>query len=202
MILLLEDKLLFKLSSILMITLALVLSSCASVQHGAREYSDPTIASQPHTILPGEQIAILVFGQAELSKTYNVDDKGNISMPLVGSISTLGLTPPKLANRITNLLAQKYLRNPSVSVEMVTYVPIYVTGAIKNAGQFAYTPGITAESAIVAAGGYMRGAIKTTVKITRRNNGRIFEANVALQTPLAAGDIIRIYGSVASGDSQ
>lgn len=163
-----------------------------------REYADPILTSKPHVILAGEQIKVTVFGQTDLSNTYRVDDRGQISIPLLGMVDVYGKSPAQLSQYITFLLSQEFLRNPSVAVEMVSYTPIYLTGAIRNAGQFTYTPGITVAAAIASAGGFSKGANKTLVRITRRDNGKVFEANVALQTPLAAGDIVQIFGSINS----
>lgn len=164
-----------------------------------REYADPVLTSKPHTILAGEQIKITVFGQADLSNTYRVDDRGLISMPLLGGVSAFGKTPAQLSTYVAYLLSQKYIRNPNVSVEIAVYTPIYIIGGVRSAGQFAYTPGLTVAAAIAGAGGFATGANQTLVRVTRRDNGKIFEANVALQTPLAAGDIIRVFGGITSG---
>lgn len=161
-----------------------------------RQYADPILTTKPHVILAGEQIKVTVFGQTDLTNTYRVDDRGQISMPLLGMVAVFGKTPSQLSQYLTYLLSQRYLRNPSVSVEITTYTPIYITGAVKSAGQFAFTPGMSAGAAIAGAGGFLSGANKTIVRITRRDNGRVFEANVALQTPLAAGDIIQIFGTL------
>lgn len=177
--------------------MALLLTSCTSVTGGMREYDDPILTARPHTILAGEQIKITVFGQTDLSNTYRVNDRGQISMPLLGVVDAFGKTPTQLSEYIAYLLAQQYLRNPSVSAEITTYTPIYIVGAVRNAGQFTFTPGVTAAAAIASAGGFLKGANLTLVRITRRDNGKVFEANVALQTPLAAGDIVQVFGPVA-----
>uniref|UniRef100_A0A2A4Z8D9 Uncharacterized protein n=1 Tax=OCS116 cluster bacterium TaxID=2030921 RepID=A0A2A4Z8D9_9PROT len=186
-------------SSILkaIVFLALLLTSCTSVTGEMREYEDPILTAKPHTILAGEQIKITVFGQTDLSNIYRVNDRGQISMPLLGVVAAFGKTPTQLSEYIAYLLAQQYLRNPSVSAEITTYTPIYIVGSVKTAGQFTFTPGVTAAAAIAGAGGFLKGANRTTVRITRRDNGKVFEANVALQTPLAAGDIVQVFGPAA-----
>lgn len=178
--------------------LALLLASCTTVPTETREYNDPVLISKPHTILANEQIKITVFGQIDLSNTYTVDDRGQISMPLLGVIPAYGKTPAQMSQFIAFLLSQKYIRNPSVNVEMVRYSPIYISGAINNAGQFTYAPGMTVAAAIASAGGFSSGANRNLVRITRRENGKIKEASVALPTPLAAGDIIQVFGSITS----
>ncbi|MBL1420141.1 MAG: polysaccharide biosynthesis/export family protein [Alphaproteobacteria bacterium] len=182
----------------IIVFLALLLASCTSIPSGMREYNDPILTAKPHTILAGEQIKITVFGQTDLSNTYRVNDRGQISMPLLGVVATFGKTPTQLSEYIAYLLSQQYLRNPSVSAEITTYTPIYIVGAVKSAGQFAFTPGVTAAAAIAGAGGFLRGANLTKVRLTRRDNGKVFEANVALQTPLAAGDIVQVFGPLST----
>lgn len=176
--------------------LGLLLASCSTIPTDNRQYSDPILASKPHTILAGEQIKVTVFGQADLSGDYRVDDRGQISMPLVGMVAAYGKTPAQLSEYIAFILGEKFLRNPSVAVEMIIYTPIYITGAVQAPGQFVYTPGINVAAAIAGAGGFLKTAVKTQVRITRRDNGRVFEANVALQTPLSAGDIIQVFGDI------
>ncbi|NRA87119.1 MAG: polysaccharide biosynthesis/export family protein [Rhizobiales bacterium] len=184
----------------IVILMSLFLVSCTAQQHISREYENPSLFTKPHRILTGEQIQVTVYGQANLSKNYRVDDRGNISFPLLGIISSHDKTPNQLADNIAYLLSQKYIKNPNVTVEMVTYTPIFITGAVKNVGQFTFVPGITAEAAIAGAGGFLQSANKTVVKITRRNGNVIQEHNVALQTPLAAGDIVRVYGNLFSSE--
>ena len=40
----------------------------------------------------GDELRIIVFGQADLTNTYAVDKAGTISMPLIGSVSARGRT--------------------------------------------------------------------------------------------------------------
>lgn len=178
--------------------LGLLLASCTTVPTDTLQYADPVLLTKPHTILAGEQIKVTVFGQLELSGDYRVDDRGQISMPLIGIVAAYGKTPSQMSEYIAFLLGQKFLRNPSVSVEMIVYTPIYITGAIRSPGQFVYSPGVTAGASIASAGGFLKSANKVKVRITRRENGRVSEATVALQTPLAAGDIVQVFGDIST----
>ena len=50
------------------------------------------------------------------------------------------------------------MRNPDVAVEIETYRPFFIQGAVKSAGQFAYVYGMTVRAAISTAGGYSETA--------------------------------------------
>ena len=49
---------------------------------------------------------------------------------------------------MTAALANGFLRDPSVAVEIQQYRPFFIQGAVKNAGQFPYVYGMTARAAI------------------------------------------------------
>jgi polysaccharide export outer membrane protein len=65
----------------------------------------------------GDQLRVIVFGQDNLSRLYNVDSSSSVALPLIGPIRARGLTPAQLANDIANELKQKYVKDPKVSVE-------------------------------------------------------------------------------------
>ena len=46
--------------------------------------------------------------------------------------------------------------DPRVTVEIANYRPINVIGEVRNAGQYAYRPGISLKDAIAMAGGSTR----------------------------------------------
>ncbi len=88
-------------------------------------------------------VRVSVYGEAELTKSYSVDDAGALSLPLVGPVPVRGKTTQATAKAITAALAQGYIREPSVAVEIETYRPFFIQGEVDNAGQFAYVYGMT-----------------------------------------------------------
>ena len=88
----------------------------------------------PYALDTGDVVRVTVYGEAELTKSYKVDDGGAVSLPLVGAIHVRGLTTQMAAANITAALADGYIREPSVAVEIETYRPFFIQGAIKNAG--------------------------------------------------------------------
>jgi polysaccharide export outer membrane protein len=70
--------------------------------------------SNEYVIGSGDSLSILVYQAPELSdQGITVRPDGKISMPLVQDINAAGLTPPELANDITQRLRQ-YVKNPIV----------------------------------------------------------------------------------------
>ena len=72
------------------------------------------------------------------------------------------------AAAITAALAAGYIREPSVAVEIETYRPFFIQGAVKTGGQFPYVYGMTVRAAICTAGGFADTADRTKAIVYRR----------------------------------
>jgi polysaccharide biosynthesis/export protein len=131
----------------------------------------PVIPFERYTLDGGDQVRVVVFGQENLSRVYAVDGSGYISMTLVGGVRARALTTFQLASAIASSLKAKYVKDPKVTAEVVTYRPIFVLGEVKKAGQFAYVNGITVEMAVAIAEGYTERANQRKVRLTRRFGG-------------------------------
>lgn len=83
-------------------------------------------------------VSVAVFELPELNRDIQVDTKGDIAMPLVGSIQAEGLTSDELARQITGRLAARYVRSPSVQVGIKETVAklITVEGSVVKPGTF------------------------------------------------------------------
>ena len=152
--------------------------------------SYPTEHRGPYTLDGGDVVRVSVYGDDSLSKTYKVDDTGTLSFPLVGAVPVRGLTVPQASAAIAAALADGFMRNPNVSVEIDTYRPFFIQGAVKGAGQFAYVPGMTVRAAVSTAGGYTDTANRNRVTIYRSSGEQMDKANVDLDFPVEPGDTI------------
>ncbi|MCC6862592.1 MAG: polysaccharide biosynthesis/export family protein [Bryobacterales bacterium] len=87
---------------------------------------------------PDDVLEIQVFQVPELNRTVRVDQKGSITLPLLGAVRAESLTPSGLEEKLAGLLAEKYLNNPSVSVFVREYKsrPVSVVGAVKLPGLY------------------------------------------------------------------
>ena len=103
---------------------------------------------------PGDQITVTVFGQADLSGTFQIDGDGYIELPLVGGVMVKQLTPKEGERAIEAKLADGYMNRPVVSVSVGEVRPVYVLGDVKTPGAYPFRYGISVLSAIAQAGGY------------------------------------------------
>ena len=172
---------------------ALVLGGCSDSLPGKEAPMKVNAPGQEYKLEPGNQIRLTVFNETTLSGDFIVDPSGNVSLPLVGNIPAAGITASTLAGRIGNKLVQgSLLRDPQVSVEILTFRPFYVLGEVRQPGEFPYTPGVTVLSAIARAGGYDYRARENRVLLVRQEGGEQVSYFATEQTPLLPGDIVKV----------
>ncbi len=140
----------------------------------------------------GDKINIRVLGEQDLTGEYTVDPSGNISLPYVPSLQVAGQTPAEVEKRITARLKQGYIRDPQVAVQIATLRPFYITGEVTASGSFPYQPGMTAQNAIILAGGYSPRANRNHVMLTRRTARGMVTYKVPLSTQIYPGDIVYV----------
>jgi polysaccharide export outer membrane protein len=180
----------FALSRIAVACVALL----AGCQPGADLQPMPDYAPAGYHLGGGDQIRIITFGSEQLSGQFKVDDQGNVAMPLVGNVSAAGLTPSAFAAKLSrDLKSENYLKNPSVSVEVLAYRPIFVLGEVNKPGQYPFSPGMTMLTAVAVAGGFTYRAVETYASDVRTQNGRVITGKITPESFLAPGDVIKIY---------
>lgn len=141
----------------------------------------------------GDRLRVFVYGQPNLSRIYNVDQSGNISVPLIGNIRARGLTTVGLEGAIRSRLSQGLVRDPQVTVDVQQNRPFFILGEVRNAGQFPYVTGMTVEMAVAIAGGFGERANERKARLTRRNGAHNEVVDVPLDTELEPGDTVYIY---------
>jgi polysaccharide export outer membrane protein len=107
-----------------------------------------------YTLAPGDRIAVAVIGQADLSAELMIDNAGDISLPLIGTMAVGGLTASACQELIRSKLAGGFLNNPTVSVRISELRPLYIIGDVRSPGSYPFRFGITAKSALALAGGF------------------------------------------------
>jgi polysaccharide export outer membrane protein len=146
----------------------------------------------PYALDTGDVVRVTVYGEPEVTKSYRVDDGGAISLPLVGAVRVRGLTTQMAAAEVTAALANGYIREPSVAVEIEQHRPFFIQGAVKTAGQFTYVYGMTVRAAISTAGGFSDTADRTRAIVYRRQGKEMVKGVVRLDFPIYPGDTIVI----------
>lgn len=168
----------------------LTVSGCASYVPAPPAFH--AALNRPYMLDAGDRLRITVFEQADLTNTYNVDPSGYIAFPLIGKVPARGRTLQQLESEIAAKLRKGFLRDPDVSVEIDRYRPVFIMGEVGAAGQYSYVPGMTAQKAIAAAGGFSARAEQGNVDITRQLNGKIITGRVLITDPLLPGDTIYV----------
>src|SRR6202012_5639741 len=111
-----------------------------------------------------------VFGEEDLSGDYQVDGSGLVRLPLIGTVRAGGSSAPGLGQAISTALAQGYLKDPKVNVEITLYRPFYIIGAVNRPGEYPYVDHISALNAVALAGGFTDQA-KQSVVYVRHEGG-------------------------------
>ena len=141
---------------------------------------------------PGDKIKVIVFNEETLSGEFSVGTDGSISLPLIGEVVAKGKAPRDLALEVQGRLADGYLREPKVSIEISTYRPFFILGEVKAPGQYPYASGLTVMNAIATAQGFTPRADKKNAYI--RAAGANEEQGMKLTPDLRVrpGDTIRV----------
>jgi polysaccharide export outer membrane protein len=140
----------------------------------------------------GDQIKVTVYGHEDLSGEFEVDSEGAIGLPLIDEVSAAGLTVEELEIAITNELKPDYLRNPNVTVEVLSYRPVFILGEVKAPGAYAFAKGMTVVNVVALAGGYTYRARTKAIVITRRDGEAKDEIEANADTVILPGDVIEV----------
>jgi len=126
----------------------------------------------------GDKVKVTVFGEADLSGDYEISASGGVAFPLVGEIAAGGGTARDLEKRIAAKLRDGYLKNPTVSVEVLSYRPFFIMGEVKRPGSYPYKAGLNLLNATALAGGYTYRAKSSLWVITRVGDKNIQEKEI------------------------
>lgn len=123
---------------------------------------------------PLDTIEVNVFGVPDLSRRIQVDSSGRIAMPLIGTFDAGSKTSEELAREIEQSLAGRYVRNPDVTVNLVSAVSQVVTvdGQVAEPGLYPVTNQMTLLRAIASARGLSEFADQKDVVILRTVDGQ------------------------------
>ena len=174
--------------ALFMIVFVLPLTACASTRPAT--YLVET--KGPYQLDTGDAVRVTVYGDADLSETYRIDDSGAIAFPLVGPVQVRGQTTATAASRIAAALANGYMRNPDVAVEVAEYRPFFIQGEVGAPGQYPYIFGMTVRAAISTAGGFTDTADRDRALVYRRQGQEMARGGVELDFPIYPGDTIVI----------
>ena len=197
--------------ALLLAAAALALTACAhsegAIQEPVAEAATPEAAPVASTLGPGDVVEVRVFQEPELSGVYQVGTRGDIIFPLCKQVVVGGLTANGAAESIRGCLAEKYLRDPQVSVLVKEYnsKKVFVFGEVQKPGTFPYQDGMSVVQAVTLAGGFTKTASQNSTSVTRRVGGTETKIKVSVQDialgkasnfTLEPGDIVYVPESL------
>ena len=140
----------------------------------------------------GDKVRVTTFGEASLTGEFEVSATGAVAFPLIGAVKAQGLTPPALEAAIATALRDGYLKDPKVSVQVLTYRPFYILGEVNKPGEYPYSAGLTVMNAVATANGFTYRANTKRVRVRHLGDGAESDQPLTVATPVAPGDTIRI----------
>jgi polysaccharide export outer membrane protein len=173
---------------------------------GAPDKTTVTPLEEGYTIAPMDTLTIRVFGMPDLTGDYQVDLRGNLSMPLIGDVEAMNYTPAQLDDILTKKYGEKYLENPDISVGIkeATGHAVTVDGAVTKPGSYPVLGPMTLMQAVALAQGTSELANVHRVAVFRTIDGKRQAAAFDLLSirrgqmsdpPIYSGDIVIVDGS-------
>jgi protein involved in polysaccharide export with SLBB domain len=139
-----------------------------------------------------DKVKVTVFGETDLSGEFQISGSGVLAMPLVGQVDVGGMTTTEAEGRLAQRLSAGILKNPKVSVEVLTYRPFYILGEVNNPGSYAYVNGMSVLNAAAMGGGFTYRADKKDIKIRRIIDGEKRELKAGADAVVQPGDVIEV----------
>ena len=146
----------------------------------------------------GDKLRLTVFGEPDLSGELTIDGSGFARLPLIGQVRAAGTTSQQLEAMIGSALAQGYLKTPRVSVEVTTYRPFYIIGAVNRPGQYPYVDHMNALNAVALAGGFTNGAVESVLFVRREGSNQEIEVAADRTTEIYPGDVVKVHNTFFS----
>jgi polysaccharide export outer membrane protein len=171
-----------------------VLFAVAGCAEGSGLPPLPSESDSAYHLGPGDEVRVITVGEEQLSGDFHVSDAGNIALPMLGPVKAAGLTTTQLSDEIANeAKTHSILNDPSISVEVTNYRPIFVLGEVNKPGQYPYQPGMTVLTAVTVAGGFTYRAVQDYGSVVRSNGKTSVEGKVKRSSVLQPGDVLTIF---------
>lgn len=170
----------------------------------AAQDQDTVVSGASYMLRTGDVLQIVVWGQANYSGSFKVDETGKIPYPVLGEIDTRGKTMVQIREEIRAGLAQIF------NAPFVTVTPqfnIAVLGEVRNPGLFSVDPTQTVLDIVAMAGGpnsngninkiqLLRGGQTLDLRLERDRVGALTLQEVGLRS----GDQIVVARRGFTGD--
>jgi protein involved in polysaccharide export with SLBB domain len=104
----------------------------------------PASAQSGYKLRAQDTLAVTVAGQPDFSsKKYVIDQAGEVVLPLVGAVPAVGLTVEELAKDLRRRLADGFLVDPQVKIDVERPRRVFVFGGAATQGMFPLSENMT-----------------------------------------------------------
>lgn len=157
---------------------------------------EPAPGATAYRLNTGDVVRIQVFGEADLSPTVRIDERGRIPYPFLGELAIAGLTTREVEGLILQGLKGPYLVDPRVNVTVEAYRPVYVNGEVRSPGSYEWKPGMTVRKIVALAGGLSdRASTRRIFLVPEDADPAADRLRVELDAPVEPGDIVTVEQS-------
>lgn len=114
----------------------------------------PIISQTDYIVGPQDVMRISVFNEPTLSGTFRVDNDGSINFPFLGRVKVAGLRVALIEAQLAKSLADGYLKNPQVTVEMEQYrsQSVFIMGEVRIPSKYSLVGNSSLMEALMQAG--------------------------------------------------
>jgi polysaccharide export outer membrane protein len=153
---------------ILVVVPALFVSTAAQAA-ASSSTTTPAPGVTDYQIGVEDVLQISVYTHPELERTVTVDANGTITLPPIGAIKAVGLSPRQLGDQIGDKLSTYLHLTTAVTVTVTQYMSrsVYVTGAVAKPGRYGFENIPSLPDAIGQAGGAVIGSDLSRVQVVR-----------------------------------
>lgn len=145
---------------------------------------EPVEVQSSLELIPGDAVRVQVWRESDLSGTFTVDDRGVVTLPLLGERAVRGLEPQELRYVLLSAYTQ-YLQNPSIEVTILRRINIL--GEVRTPGLYPVDATVSLADALAMAGGITPTADPNKIRLVRHNE--VIAKGVDQTAVLGASDI-------------
>lgn len=159
------------------------------------ETSAAAEAGRDYRIGPEDVLAITVYGHPDLTQTVTVQADGGFVYPLLGRVPADEMSPPELEQRMADLLAAGFIREPRVAVTVQQYRSkvVFVMGAVARPGLYPLVGTRRLVEVLARAGPMTEGAGTEAVVVRPRSRGTRPVLPSEVEGPATAGaEVVRV----------
>lgn len=137
-----------------------------------------------YRLAPGDVLDVKFFYTPDLNESITIRPDGRISLQLVDDVPAAGLTPLELDHDLTARYGKKLPEKPDLSVLLRGFENrrIYVTGEVRNPGEYPLKTDLDVMQALTTAGGFLDTARPDSVLLIRKAMGgpaKVYRVNLS-----------------------